>query len=121
MYRWIVKRIVLRTFARLNAGDVEALVRQFAPDARFVFAGTHALSGERRGPDGVRAWFREALELFPGLRIEPQTVVVSGWPWNTRFATHFVVTSRTRDGRAYRNEGMQIVRLRWGRVVEDRI
>ena len=61
------------------------------------------------------------LRLFPGIRIEPQTVVVNGWPWNTVVATHLAISATLADGRAYRNEGMQLLRLRWGRVVEDLI
>ena len=88
MYKLIVRQIVRRTFARLSAGDYEAVVKQFGPRSRFVFSGDHALGGERHGQDAAREWFQEMLRLFPGIRIEPQTVVVNGWPWNTVVATH---------------------------------
>jgi ketosteroid isomerase-like protein len=121
MYKFIVRQIVRRTFARLSAGDYEAVVKQFGPRSRFFFAGDHALGGERRGPDSVREWFREMFHLFPGIRIEPQDVVVNGWPWRTTVATHLAISATLPDGRPYRNEGMQLLRLRWGRVVEDLI
>ena len=119
MYKSIVRRIVRRTFARLSAGDYEAVVRQFGPRTRFLFAGDHALGGERRGPEEARQWFQQMLRLFPGIRIEPQDVVVNGWPWRTVVATRLAITATLADGRPYRNEGMQLLRLRWGRVVED--
>jgi ketosteroid isomerase-like protein len=121
MYKLIVKRIVRRAFARLSEGDYEPVVRQFGPQSRFLFAGDHALGGERRGQDAVRDWFRQMLGLFPGIRIEPQDVVVNGWPWNTVVATHLSISATLPDGRPYRNEGMQLLRLRFGRVVEDLI
>jgi ketosteroid isomerase-like protein len=121
MYKLIVKRIVHRTFARLSRGDYEAVVKQFGPDSRFLFSGEHELGGERVGQDAVREWFRHMLELFPGIRIEPREVVVNGWPWNTVVATHLEISATLADGRPYRNEGMQLLRLRWGRVVEDLI
>jgi ketosteroid isomerase-like protein len=121
MYTFIVKRIVRRTFGRLSQGDYEAVVKQFGPDSRFLFSGAHELGGERRGPDAVREWFRQMLGLFPGIRIEPRDVVVNGWPWNTVVATHLEISATLADGRPYRNEGMQLLRLRWGRVVEDLI
>ena len=121
MYKLIVRQIVRRTLARLSAGDYEAVVKQFGPRSRFLFAGDHALGGERRGQEAVRAWFEEMLGLFPGIRIEPQTVIVNGWPWNTVIATHLTISATLADGRAYRNEGMQLLRLRWGPVVEDLI
>jgi ketosteroid isomerase-like protein len=121
MYRFIVKRLVHRTFKRLSAGDSEAVVGQFDPAGLFVFSGSHVLGGERRGPEAVRRWFEQAFDLFPGLQLEPQAVVVNGWPWNTVVATHFHIRATLPDGRPYRNEGMQLLRLRWGRIVEDRI
>jgi len=121
VYKLIVKRIVRRTFAGLSAGNHEPIVKQFGPASRFYFAGDHVLGGERRGPQEVREWFELALRTFPGLRIEPQDVVVNGWPWNTVIATRLAISAPRPDGREYRNEGMQLLRLRWGRVVEDLI
>ena len=121
MYKFIVKRIVRRTFAGLSAGNYEPIVQQFGPRSRFYFAGDHALGGERRGQDEVREWFQLALQLFPGLRIEPRDVVVNGWPWNTVIATRLAISAPRPGGREYRNEGMQLLRLRWGRVAEDLI
>ena len=49
----------------------------------------------------------------------PVDVLVNGWPWRTVVASHLVITTTLPDGSPYRNEGMQLLRLRWGRVVED--
>ena len=121
MYKLIVKLIARRTFRRLSAGDYEAVVKQFGPESRLVFSGDHALGGERRGQEAVREWFQQMLRLFPGIRIEPRDVVVNGWPWNTVVATHLAISATLADGRPYTNEGMQLLRLRWGRVIEDLI
>jgi len=121
MYRLIVRRNVRKAFAGLSRGDYEPVVRQFGPGSRFVFAGDHALGGERMGQDEVREWFRDMLGRFPGIRIEPVDVLVNGWPWRTVVASHLVITTTLPDDSPYRNEGMQLLRLRWGRVVEDLI
>ena len=121
MYKFIVKRIVRRTFAGLSKGDYESVVKQFRPQSRFMFAGEHALGGERRGQEAVREWFQEMQRRFPGIQIVPREVVVNGWPWNTLIATHLVISAPRPGGREYRNEGMQLLRLSWGRVVEDLI
>jgi ketosteroid isomerase-like protein len=118
MYSWIIGKMVRRTFSRLNAGDYDAVVRRFSPEARFRMHGDHALGGDRRGPEGAAAFFEESFRFFPGLRIEPQEVMVAGPPWNITVATRFKVRDTTSD---YRNEGMQFLRIRWGRVVEDLI
>lgn len=51
----------------------------------------------------------------------PLTITVSGWPWDTVAATRFSVRATLPGGAIYRNEGMQLLRLRWGRVVEGRL
>lgn len=121
MYKLIVRRNVRKAFTNLSRGDYEPVVRKFGPRSRFMFAGDHALGGERHGQDEAREWFREMLGRFPGIRIEPVDVLVNGWPWRTTVASHLVITTTLPDGSPYRNEGMQLLRLRWGRVVEDLI
>jgi ketosteroid isomerase-like protein len=119
VYKLIVRRIVRRSFARLSKGEYEPIVKQFRPQSRFMFAGNHALGGERRGQEDVREWFREMLRRFPGIQIVPRHIVVNGGPWNTVVATHLMISAPRPGGREYRNEGMQLLRLSWGRVVED--
>src|SRR5437867_1958293 len=103
MYKLIVKQIVRRNFRSLSRGDFDKVVRKFATDIRFRFAGDHALGGERRGREAARAWFVEAWGRFGGLQLEPLDVVVNGWPWNTRVATRFQVHTTLPDGRPYDN------------------
>ena len=121
MYHWIVRQKVRRGFRQLSAGDSEAALRQFAADAVFSFSGRHSLSGEHRGAATVRLWFERLYRLFPGIRFEVLDVLSTGWPWNTVAATHFSVRVKLRNGQAYHNQGMQYLRLHWGKVVEDRI
>ena len=47
--------------------------------------------------------------------------MVVGPPWNTRVATRFTAHVTTSDGRTFVNRGMQYARLRWGRIIEDRV
>jgi ketosteroid isomerase-like protein len=121
MYRFIVKQQIRRSYRHLSEGNYEAVLRRFGPSSIFLFAGTHELGGERRGVDAVRALFRRMFELFPGLRLEPQAIIVGGPPWNTSVAVRFDVRATLGGGERYCNEGMQFLRLRWGRVVEDRL
>ena len=121
MYKLIVRRMVRTAFESLNRGDFERPLGKFAPDVHFRFAGDNAMGADVHGVEGARSWFRRAFGLFEGIRFEIHDVVVAGWPWNTTVATHFTVTATLPEGRPYRNEGMQLVRLRWGRIVEDLI
>jgi ketosteroid isomerase-like protein len=122
MYRRIVARRIRATFASLSRGDYEPVVRRFVDDGVLEMKGDHALGGERRGRDAVEAWFAATwTRYFPGLQVLPLDVVVTGPPWNTRIATRFDVRATLPDGTDYRNQGMQYLRLRWGRVLEDRL
>jgi ketosteroid isomerase-like protein len=120
VYRLIVKRNLRRAYERLSRGDYESVVKKFSESSVFEFAGSHQLGGERRGTDAVRELFRQMFDCFPDLRLEPKAIVVNGMPWNTVVAARFGV-SATVAGEPYRNEGMQFLRLRFGRVVEDRL
>jgi ketosteroid isomerase-like protein len=118
VYKTIVAGQVRKAYARISAGDFEPVFKSFHDDIRFQMMGDHHLGGERRGVDQVRAWFEEVRRLFPDLRLEAHEIVVSGGPWNTRIATRFGVSS---EQASYENVGMQFLRLRWGRAVEDRL
>jgi ketosteroid isomerase-like protein len=120
MYPAIVKRIIRRGFEDLSRGDFEATLRRFDPQARLLFSGEHALGGERRGVAAIHAWFVRLFALFPGIHWEVHRILVDGWPWDTWISTRFVVRAQV-NGAPYENEGMQLVRLRWGRVIEDYI
>jgi ketosteroid isomerase-like protein len=119
MYHSIVRGRVRQGFQYLSSGACEFVLQSFAPDITFCFLGTHALGGQHRGVPAVREYFKRVYRLFPGIQIEPQTIMVQGWPWDTIVTTRFVVHAPLPRGRMYRNEGMQFMRLRWGRAVED--
>jgi ketosteroid isomerase-like protein len=119
MYHSIVRRIVRQGFRHLSSGESEAVLKSFAPDVTFCFLGNHALGGEQHGVPAVREYFKRIYRLFPGIQIEPQAIMVHGWPWDTIVTTRFVVRAPLPYGRTYTNEGMQFMRLRWGRAVED--
>lgn len=119
MYHAIVRNKIRTGFRHLSAGNYEVVLQQFSPSIYFTFAGTHALGGERRGLDNVRQWFQKLFRTFPGLQFEIHEIVVNGWPWNTRVATRFTLHVPINEQRTYTNTGMQFVRIRWGRMVED--
>ena len=120
MYHSYVRRQIRLAYGWISTGQFDRLVAQFEPDALFVFPGEHVLGGEFRGPDAVRAWFTEVRRLFPDFRLEARRIVVEGSPMHTHAATWFNASGTFPDGAAYRNQGMQLLELRRGRVCEDR-
>lgn len=120
MYSWIVGRIVRGVFAQLSKGNPDAALRKFAPDARFVFAGDSSFGVDLTDREEIERWFARFAALGP--QFEIHDVIVSGPPWNMRVATRFTDHLPMPDGDGtLHNPGMQYLRMRWGRVKEDRI
>lgn len=120
MYAWIVGRLVRRTFAQMSRGNYQAALRMFAPDVHFRFPGSHALAGEYHRKDQAADWFARAWGMFT-FDFDIHDVVVRGLPPNTRVCTRFSVKLTSPDGTTFENRGVQYVRLRWGKVVEDEL
>jgi ketosteroid isomerase-like protein len=60
--------LVRRSFEAMAAWDVDALLRLYDTDVKFLpLTGTLVESGGYRGHDGVRAYFAEARELWDEL------------------------------------------------------
>lgn len=107
------------TWRRIADGDLEAASDMADADMRFRFVGDTALGADLRGKEAFLAWFRAAAERLPGLTFRVDDVLVGGWPWDTRVAVRLAISAPLPDGTTYHNEGVQWLRLRWGRMVND--
>lgn len=117
MYAWIVRQVLGVLIWRLNAGDARLIVRTYAPDARFVFPGNSSFAGDHRGKPEIEAWFKRFVGLRPTLVLHD--LAVTGPPWNMRVLFRFSDRIPIPDGGEYRNEGMEYLRMRWGRIAEQ--
>ena len=116
MYHLIVRSKLRRAFAAINRGDYSAIVAQFAPRHRHVMHGAHALGGERHSLARTAQWYARLQRLLPDLRFTVHSVVVAGWPWNTRAAVGWTDEFTLPDGSRGSNQGVHEFTLRWGRV-----
>lgn len=121
MYQLIAKQKVRQGFQNISTANYEPLLKQFAPDIHFTFAGNHALAGEFHSRDSVRQWFNRVHRIFPGLQLVPNRIFVSGPPWDMVVTTQWTVSDTLPDGKPYHNRGVQILRIRLGTVVEDHL
>lgn len=121
MISWLVSRIVQRAYRQANALDLDRLTRAFAPDAVFEFQGATPLGGERFGPAGVRAWFEQVATEFGRLQLTAHNVAVSGPAWDLKVIVRFTDRYHLIGDHTLENSGFQYLRLRWGKVKEDRI
>lgn len=119
MYHQMVKRLIRKNYGDISRADFEPVLKQFAPDIRFTFVGHHAIAADVHSRDRVREWFHRLHRIFPGLHVEPRRIIVTGFPWNTVATVQFTVQATLPGGVSYHNQGVQILRIVRGQVVED--
>jgi ketosteroid isomerase-like protein len=110
VYAWMVGWVIRRGYAQAVAGQPKMLMTLAAEDVEFVFPGQNSFAGRLRGKDELASWMERFAAMSPEFDI--QDVVVSGPPWNMRVAVRF----RDAIGDDYRNEGVEYLRLQWGKV-----
>lgn len=118
MYHTIIKRIARNAFEDLSDRNAEPLLDRCAPDMTHTFAGDHALSGTRHSREAFRTWLDRLYRLFPELQFHIDDILVAGPPWDTRLAISWRDRGVAADGVDYENEGVHLLRLKWGRLVE---
>ena len=118
MYHAIVKRLARKSFQRVNEKDFAALLKDCVPNVYLRFGGQHALGGERHDREALRKWFDRLGRLGPGLTLTVHDVWVKGWPANTTIIVRWSATDTLPDGSPYRNHGVHIIRMRWGKITE---
>lgn len=116
MYHFVLKRILRSAFAKINRGEYEAIVNQFAPVFEHTFYGEHALGGTRTTPESNRRWYQRLAKIFPDLHFTITTIDVSGWPWNTTASVEWKDRFSGPDGTIHNNQGVHVFRFKWGRV-----
>ena len=121
MYHAFVRRKITAVFASLSAGNIEAIIHELSPTAIHYFVGTHALSGTRRTPESIRAWYERLLRLLNEISFTLHEVRVSGWPWRTQVEAIWTETNTGTDGIKTSAEGVNLIQIRWGRVTSVRI
>ncbi len=118
MYHAIVKRIAKKNFERVNQKDFDALLKDCVPNVHHRFGGRHALGGERHDRETLRLWFERLGRLVPKLTLTVHDIWVKGLPHNTTVIIRWSAADTLPDGSPYRNHGVHIVRMRWGKIVE---
>lgn len=114
-------RVVSRRVAdQLARGDTSLLSRFVAEDVKFRFPGQHPFAVETTSRDDLIQWWVRFAHFRPKFQIHD--VLVSGPPWNVRAALFFTdQIGDPDDGTPYTNEGVCLFRIRWGKVVEERV
>ncbi len=118
MYHAIVKRIARNNFLRVSEKDFDALLKDCLPNVHHRFGGRHALGGERHDREALREWFDRLGRLGKHLTLTLEDVWVKGLPHNTTIIIRWSATDVLPDGAPYRNRGVHVVKMRWGKIVD---
>ncbi|NHU84887.1 nuclear transport factor 2 family protein [Kocuria sp. JC486] len=118
IYAMMVEKKVRRTFEAINDGNYGAMLDGLAGNFTYHFHGKHALGGRRRTRTSMEAWWQRVFRLLPGAIFDVREVFVSGGPWRTRVVVNSRVQGDLPDGSTYRNTVLQLMTLRWGKVVD---
>ena len=119
MYQLLFKQQVAKGFQNISRANFDDVLKLFSPDIHFTFIGNHAMSGDWHSRDAAKRWFERVHRLFPDLKLIPHRIVVTGWPWDVTAITQFEVQATLPNQSPYSNRGIQILRIRWGKIVED--
>lgn len=118
MYHAIVKRIAKTNFTYVNNKNYDAILKSCAPDIHHRFGGHHALGSERHDREALGRWFARLGRLCPHLTLTVDDIWVKGLPQKTTVIIRWHATDTLPDGSAYRNRGVHIIDMRWGKVTK---
>lgn len=121
IYRGIVERKLRRAFEALNRGDHAPVLAAFGAPVEHVFFGDHALGGSRHTMSSIAPWYRRLKTLLPDLHFDIQSLAVRGLPWSTVAMVEWRDRFTLRDGSKRCNQGVHVLRLKWGKVVSLRV
>jgi len=129
MYKTIVKMMVRRNIAQLNAGDASALLKMASPDVELRFPGDNSWArmfrpvAKGRTPHATHRGIEECrafADRFAAQHVQftLEDILVNGGPWNTRVAMRLVSFIDGAGGiDPYNNRAVAILELRWGKLV----
>jgi ketosteroid isomerase-like protein len=118
LYALVVRAVLRRTLRRLRRGDVDAVLRMFREDVRFVFPGENTWAADFGSKAELEPWLRRFVRV--GLQLEAHEILVSGPPWRSTVCLRFTDHAQAPDGRVvYENRGVIVFKLKWGKVAYE--
>lgn len=113
---YLIKLLIRRALRHHQHGNVDALLKSYAEDVKFVFPGKNSWAGEFHGKEAIAAWLRRFHRA--GLKIEPHEIVVGGPPWNMTVCVRITDSAKDSNGNTvYENRAVLFGKLRWGKIV----
>jgi SnoaL-like domain len=129
MYKAIVRMMVRRNVAQLNAGNAGPMLKMAAKNVELRFPGENSWSTmfhpvtKGRNAHATHRGLAECQAFADrfaanGIQFKLEDIMVNGGPWNTRVAMRLHSFLPRPDGTdAYNNRAMAVLELRWGKLV----
>lgn len=119
MLNFFVRRNYLAALRALERGDLDTLLKNFAPECELTFAGDGVLGADRLTGGDIRHWFERYLRLIPERSLQVDRFASSGPVWHRQVAAHVLLRGRLADGTAYVNQFAHFLVVEKGRIVSD--
>jgi len=119
----IAKKSVRAGLEALNRRDVSTFLSAWAEDAVWSYPGELPISGRFEGKKAIRGWFENLMRQMPQLKFTIHSVSVSNvcdLVGNNVAAAHWEVDFTNRDGYRLQYEGVAVLTIKGGKVVEGR-
>ncbi len=105
--------------ALLNSRDVDEFLRDWRDDARFIYPGLTAVSGEHRGKKSIKDRWIKFYDQFPESHFTIRRIyvdrIMSFLPSN-RIAVEWEVEVTTRNRDKLHNHGVSLVNIHNGKI-----
>jgi len=119
----IAKTLSRKAFDCLNKKDVEGFLAHWHDDAVFHYPGQLSVSGDIKGKDAIRTWFKNLFEHFPTISFKVNGIYVRdifAMSPSNAVAVEFDVKATLADGSDYINNYVVLLRIKGGKTVDVR-
>ena len=114
---WLARRMVTRSLAALNQGDVRPMLRMESPGVHFRFPGSSSWAIDAVGRDQVEGWLRRMTAT--GLQHQAEDVVAVGPPWRMTLILRGIDRCDAPGGvTVYDNRYVIWATAKWGRITD---
>jgi ketosteroid isomerase-like protein len=120
MLSWLAGMLLRWTYRRVNAGNVDTVMKLVADDIEFSFPGNNRWGRTYRGKAEVEVFIRELVDL--GLHFQVHDTIAKGFPWNMTIVVVISDQATDPDGTlTYSNRGVEVWKSRWGKIVSGEL
>jgi ketosteroid isomerase-like protein len=117
------KTKIHQAFRALNEKDLEAFLANWSEDVVFHYPGNLTVSGTFSGKDAVRKWFISFFDRMQRIKFTVHHVCAENMFdmfGNNTIAAQWTIRVRSAEGIETENMGINLIKIKWGRVVEVR-